>query len=207
MVGPMAVIAISRSSRPHGVAVSARGRSCSRLARLSSTPPQFHPSGRVAAASQACVSASSSGTSASATLRVIGVEPGDLVGGEQRRSISRRSIGASVSVSKALSGFSAPADRRRFHHQHQVLDADAVGAGLVIAGLVREDHAALERRRAELGDARRAFVHRQIAADAVAGAVVVSRAPPPTAPAGRTGRAARRWCRRETPRGRWRYGP
>ena len=63
-----------------------------------------------------------------------------------RRSISRRSIGASVSVSKALSGFSAPSRCRRLGHQHQVLDADAVGARLVIAGLVREDHAGLERR-------------------------------------------------------------
>src|SRR5207302_4392201 len=48
----------------------------------------------------------------------------------------------------------------------------AVGAALIVAGLVRKDHAALERRGAELGDARRALVHREIAADAVAGAVV-----------------------------------
>ena len=82
------------------------------------------------------------------------------------------SIGASVSVSKALSGFSAPATGGASIDQHQVLDADAVGAGLVVAGLVRQDHAALERHGAELGDARRALVHRQIAADAVAGAVI-----------------------------------
>src|SRR5262249_19685963 len=48
----------------------------------------------------------------------------------------------------------------------------AVGAGFVVAGLVRQDHAGLERRGAELGDAGRSFVHREIAADAVAGAVV-----------------------------------
>ena len=98
-------------------------------------------------------------------------------------SISRGSIGASVSVSNALSGFSPPAIVGAFDHQHQVLDADAVGAGFVIAGLVRQDHAALERRGAELGDARRPFVHRQIAADAVAGAVVEVEAGLPTAPA------------------------
>ena len=44
---------------------------------------------------------------------------------------------------------------------------------LVIARLVRQDHAALQRRGAEFRDARRAFVHREVAADAVAGAVVV----------------------------------
>src|SRR5262249_4056301 len=49
---------------------------------------------------------------------------------------------------------------------------DAVFAGLVVPGLVRQDHAALERGAAELGDARRALVHREIAADAVPGAVV-----------------------------------
>ena len=84
----------------------------------------------------------------------------------------RVSIGTSVNVSKALSGFSAPATGARFRHQHQILDADAVGVGAVIAGLVGQDHAALERRAAELGDARRPFVHREVAADAVAGAVI-----------------------------------
>src|SRR4029078_13349421 len=57
-------------------------------------------------------------------------------------------------------------------HQHQVLDADAVSPGFVVAGLVPKDHAALERDPAELGNARRAFVHRQVAADAVPGTVV-----------------------------------
>ena len=90
----------------------------------------------------------------------------------RRLSISRRSIGASVSVSKAFSGFSAPAGAGACDHQHQVLDADAVGGGFVIARLVRQDHAAAERDRPQFGDARRAFVHRQVAADAVAGAVV-----------------------------------
>ena len=39
---------------------------------------------------------------------VIGVEPVDFLARHQERSTSRRSIGASVSVSKRLSGFSAP---------------------------------------------------------------------------------------------------
>ena len=72
------------------------------------------------------------------------------------RSAARRSA-PSVSVSKALSGFSRAGDSRRLGHQDQILDADAVGAGAIIAGLVGQDHAALERRAAELGDARRAL--------------------------------------------------
>src|SRR3546814_3938988 len=62
-------------------------------------------------------------------------------------------------------------------HQHQRLDANAVFARLVITGLVREDHAGFERDRgaaagvARLGDPRRAFVDREVRADAVAGAV------------------------------------
>src|SRR3546814_204575 len=59
----------------------------------------------------------------------------------------------------------------------QRLDANAVFARLVITGLVREDHAGFERDRgaaagvARLGDPRRAFVDREVRADAVAGAV------------------------------------
>ena len=51
--------------------------------------------------------------------------------------------------------------------EFEVLDPDAVGIGLVVAGLVGKDHAALQRRGAEL-EIRRAFMHREIAADAVA---------------------------------------
>jgi cytochrome P450 len=57
-------------------------------------------------------------------------------------------------------------------HQDEVLDADAVGAGLVVARLVGQDHAGLKRRAADLGDALRPLVHGQIAADPVPGAVV-----------------------------------
>ncbi len=86
--------------------------------------------------------------------------------------MSRRSIGTSVSVSKALSGFSAPASKGPSTTNTKFSIRMPKAAGFVIAGLVREDHAALERGGAELGDARGALVHRQIAADAVAGAVV-----------------------------------
>ena len=160
----------------------------------------------MAAASQAPVSASTSGDKRLGDAGVIAVEPAISSAVSSCGTISRRSIGASVSVSKALSGFSAPATGGPSDHQHQVLDADAVGAGLVVAGLVREDHAALERGGAELGDARRALVHRQIAADAVAGAVVeIERRPPtanwrakesscaPVVPSGNTARAIAIW--------------
>ena len=68
--------------------------------------------------------------------------------------------------------FLRPFDRGRRGHQHQVLDPNAVGASLVIARLVREDHAALQWNGAELGQPRRAFMHGEIAADAMAGAVI-----------------------------------
>ena len=68
---------------------------------------------------------------------VVAVEPGALIRASAcRRSISRRSIGASVNVSKALSGFSAPIGSGAGDHQHQIFDADAVGGGFVVAGLV-----------------------------------------------------------------------
>src|ERR1700730_16822136 len=63
-------------------------------------------------------------------------------------------------------------DRRRLHDQLQVLDPDAVRAIFVIAGLVRQDHAALERGGAELGNAGRTLVHAQKAAPPVPGAMI-----------------------------------
>src|SRR3954451_8512336 len=56
--------------------------------------------------------------------------------------------------------------------EFEVFDADAVGIRLVIAGLVGQDHAALQRRGAEFRDPRRAFMHREIVADPMAGAVL-----------------------------------
>ena len=103
---------------------------------------------------------------------MIGVEPRQLAGIEQLRldqpPVDRRQRQRLEGVERFLGAL----DLRALHHQHQVLDPDAVFAGFVIARLVRQDHAALQRRVAELGDARRALVHRQIAADAVAGAVI-----------------------------------
>ena len=56
----------------------------------------------------------------------------------------------------------------------QVLDSDAPGAGLVVAGLVGDDHARLERHGvSDFRNPMRAFMHGKIAADAMAGAVVV----------------------------------
>ena len=61
-----------------------------------------------------------------------------------------------------------------FSDRHQVLDADAEGAGFVEAGLVADDHAGLQRHVAgHLGDALRTLVDRKIGADAMAGAVIV----------------------------------
>ena len=57
-------------------------------------------------------------------------------------------------------------------HQFEIFNPDAIGIGLVVAGLVGQDHAALQRRGAELGNSRRALMHREIAADAVPGAVL-----------------------------------
>ena len=67
---------------------------------------------------------------------MVGVEPCNLVGRSSSCATRRRSIGASVSVSKPIIGRSPPATFGRLRHQHQVLDADAVGAFLVVAGLV-----------------------------------------------------------------------
>src|SRR5947199_403014 len=71
------------------------------------------------------------------------------------------------------------------HDQHQILDADAVFAGLVITGLVGEEHAGLERlvaaglAAADRRDALRPLVDGEISANAVAGAVGVIEAGAP----------------------------
>src|SRR5216684_2064926 len=108
-----------------------------------------------------------------AHARVIGIEPGDLAGIEQRRldqvAVDRRQRDGLEAQHLALA---AAAPERR--HHDEVLDADAVRAGLVVAGLVRDDHARQERLRVgQLRDALRPLMDGEIAADAVAGAVVV----------------------------------
>jgi len=81
--------------------------------------------------------------------------------------ITLRSIGARVMVSKpSISRSAVP-------HQHEVFDADAVAACLVIAGLVRDDHGGQQRLPVwRLRDALRSFMDAEIAADPVPGAVV-----------------------------------
>ena len=130
------------------------------------------PIGWVAWRSQAAVAGSTSGVEGIAHTAVIGVEPGDLVAVEQvghdQVAVDRRQ-GQRFELQHLALGLTV----RRLD-QHQVFDADAIGAGFVIAGLVRDDHArqqGLDARR--LGDALRPLVHAEIAADPVPGAVVV----------------------------------
>ncbi len=58
--------------------------------------------------------------------------------------MSRRSMGQSVSVSSSRN---LPPPISLSDHKNEVLDADAVLPALVVAGLVGEDHARLERQR------------------------------------------------------------
>jgi hypothetical protein len=89
-----------------------------------------------------------------------------------------RSAGVSMSATISERRLFGPGDVAR-HDQHEIFDADAVFAGLVIAGFVGEDHARAQRlgRAAagveRLGDTLRPLMHRQIGAHAVAGAVRV----------------------------------
>ena len=102
---------------------------------------------------------------------MIGVQPGDLVrrhdrGFDQSEVDGREGDGLEA-VHLALGSRDLA-----LLDEDQVLDADAPRAGLVVAGLVGEQHARLQRGGADLGDALRAFVDRKVAADAVPGAVV-----------------------------------
>ncbi len=108
---------------------------------------------------------------------MVGVEPGQFirrqnvfvdeaeVDGRQRDGFERHELALRVATGHRLG----------LAHHDQVLDADAVFAVLVIAGLVGADHAGLQRLGdgVALGDALRPFMHRQVAADAMAGAVIV----------------------------------
>ena len=109
-------------------------------------------------------------------------------------------MGASVSVSKPRN---PPFGVVGLLHRHQVLDPDAVGAGLVVAGLVGDHHAGRERSRAaHAGDPLGTLVHVEVVAHAVPGAMVVIEARLPQELAGervelRAGGAAREACRRQ----------
>ena len=66
------------------------------------------------------------------------------------------------------------AGERRLMGQQQILDPDAVGAGEVVARLVGQDHAGLDGHgQSAWMDAAGALVHAKIAADAMAGAMIV----------------------------------
>src|SRR5438067_5844688 len=120
-------------------------------------------------------------------VRVVAIEPDQLLGLEHLRTDQ------------------APVDRResqRLEAEHllfgtldlalanedQILDADAVFAGFVIAGLVGDDHPGLQRfvaaglRAADGRNALRPFMDGEEAADAVAGAVGVIEARLPQRP-------------------------
>jgi hypothetical protein len=109
-------------------------------------------------------------------LRVIGVEPAALFRAQQididKAAVDRHER----QVVKAQIGAFRPGDRPS-SHQHQILDADAVLACLVIARLVRQDHAFEQFLRSpglpalRLGNALGPFVDRKKAADAVPGAM------------------------------------
>ena len=103
---------------------------------------------------------------------MIAVEPGDFVVIEQRSldqvAVDRRQ-GQGLEAEHLPLG---PVLGRLY--DHQVLDADAVGAGLVVARLVRDDHPGQERLAVgRFRDALRPFVHPEIAADPVSRPVVV----------------------------------
>ena len=129
--------------------------------------------------------------------RVIGVEPGDLVGVQQLRldeaEVDRREGDRLEAEHRPFGAGDCPL----LDHE-QVLDADAEAPGRIIAGLVGNDHAREQRRRSGLGDALRAFVDREIDADAVAGAMVEIEAGAPQ----RGAREARRSARRSFPAGK-----
>ena len=105
---------------------------------------------------------------------MIGVDPVALAGVEQR-GLDQATVERCERQRLESEHFAFGASHVAIPDQEQVLEADAVFAGLVVTGLVRDDHAGLQRlvATAEGRDPLRAFVDVQIAADAVAGAVRV----------------------------------
>ena len=115
------------------------------------------------------------------------------------RWIRSRSIGASVSVSKP-NRLRSPAGRHlRCSDRHRILDADAVGSRLVVAGLVPTmipGCSAMPAR--QVRDPLRSFVDTEVIADAVAGPVDGRRGRRATSPGGPAHPVASRWCRAES---------
>src|SRR5216683_5545323 len=103
---------------------------------------------------------------------VIGVEPTDLLVFEQRR-VDQVAVDRSQSKGLKAQHF-AFVRALRGMYQDEIFDPDAISAGFIVAGLVRDDHPGQQRLTVcRLRDALRAFVHTEIAADTVPGAVVV----------------------------------
>ena len=100
--GPMAVIAISSASRLQGAARGAPPASPEGAHRRGDPGVHGRPSGRVAAASQSRVAASTSGASVSRDARMIAVEPDALLRRSAcgHRSAAGRSAPASASRSR-----------------------------------------------------------------------------------------------------------
>ena len=103
--------------------------------------------------------------------RVIGVEPFEFIVRQKSRldqtRVDRYQRDRLETEHLALRAFDGA-----LFDDDEVFDADAIVAGFVIAGLVGEDHARLERSRADFGDPLRAFMHGEIGADAMARAVI-----------------------------------
>ena len=97
--------------------------------------------GAVAASSHFSVSPSTIGPISASTRRVVGVEPDQFLARQQlgvdQPAVERRQR----QRLEAVHGDVAAVDRFGRRDQDQVLDADAVGAFAVVAGLVGEDHA------------------------------------------------------------------
>src|SRR5260370_2284838 len=113
---------------------------------------------------------------------MISVEPGALVVVEQRR-LDQVTVDRGEGQRLEAEHLALARPRCRLH-QHEIFNADAVGAGFVIAGLVRHYHAGQQRLRVRgFGDGLRALMHTELAADAVPGALRALGALPPPRPA------------------------
>ena len=127
-------------------------------------------------------------------------------------SISARSIGQQRQRLEAEHVEGSAGDLARLD-KDEILDPDAVFARLVIAGLVGEHHRRAQRlhRRAAgvigRGNALRAFVHREIGADAVAGAMGIVEAGFPERTAREAVDLAAQGAVREDSGGDARYAP
>ena len=116
---------------------------------------------------------------------MVGVHLGALLGGQHLDHDQPAINGREGQGFEAQHGPLAALDLVGGGDELQVLDADAVGAGLVVARFVGDDHARLQGDIVgRLGDPLRAFVHAEIAAHPVAGAMVIVEASHPQGRAG-----------------------